>query len=66
MDDMPDIVELATELAAIASATTDPATARSLMEMVQRLLIEAGLPMDDRGSGETPTGSLSEPVGGPA
>ena len=39
-----DIVELARELAEIASRCTDPDTGRRLMEMIERLLREAGLP----------------------
>lgn len=67
MSDVTDIVELATELAGIASATTDPETARRLMVIVRRLLSEADLPSDDdEGGGETPTGWLSEPVGEPS
>ncbi|HTI79815.1 MAG TPA: hypothetical protein VL614_05130 [Acetobacteraceae bacterium] len=57
-----DFVELARELASIASATTDPAAARRLVEIVERLLSEAGLPPGEQGGGETPTGWLSEPV----
>ncbi len=62
MGDLMDIVDLATELARIASKTTDPAAARRLMAIVRRLLSEAGLPHDDDGGGEAPTGSLSEPA----
>ena len=53
MGDLTDIVELATELARIASGTTDPAAARRLMAIVRRLLSEAGLPNDDEGGGVT-------------
>jgi hypothetical protein len=53
MNDMTDPVELATELASIASATSEVETARQLIEIVQRLLADAGLPPDDEGSGET-------------
>jgi hypothetical protein len=44
MSDKADSVSLARELAHIASTTTDPETARQLMELVDRLLTQAGLP----------------------
>jgi hypothetical protein len=44
MSDKFDVVELARELAKIASATKDQETARRLMELVERLLNAAGLP----------------------
>lgn len=57
------IVELAREIAAIASATTDPETGRLLMELVGRLLEAAGLPPDDvDGGGELPSHWNSAPV----
>ena len=62
MSGAEDFVELARELASIASATTDPATARRLIEIVERLLAEAGLPPGEQGGGDTPAGWLSEPV----
>jgi hypothetical protein len=47
------IVHLADKLAEIARATTDPETARRLMQLVIRLLEQAGLPTeDDEGGGE--------------
>jgi hypothetical protein len=39
-----DVVELAHELSKIASTTSDPATGRQLMEVVERILRAAGLP----------------------
>jgi hypothetical protein len=66
MNDAPDIVELATELAGIASATSDPETARRLMVVVERLLAAAGLPREEEGGGEVPTGWLAEPLYEPA
>jgi len=53
-----DLIELARELARLASTTTDPVTARRLVEIVERLLTEAGLPPDEHGGGEPPTGWL--------
>jgi len=44
MNDRIDIVELARELAEIARTTTDQKTGRLLMELIERLLQEAGLP----------------------
>jgi hypothetical protein len=44
MNDKNDVVELAREIAEIASLTTDPETGRLLMELVERLLRQAGLP----------------------
>jgi hypothetical protein len=44
MSDRIDVVELAREIAKIASTTTDPETGRLLMELVERLLEQAGLP----------------------
>ncbi len=38
-----DIVDLASEIAQIASSTTDPETGLRLMRLVHRLLTEAGL-----------------------
>jgi len=58
-----DVVELARELAEIARTTIDPDTARLLMEVVDRLLTEAGLPPDGgAGGGEPPTSWISEPA----
>lgn len=39
-----DVVELAHDLAKIASATSEPAIGRQLMEVVNRILKAAGLP----------------------
>ena len=39
-----DVVELAHELARIASTTRDPETGRLLMAVVERILQAAGLP----------------------
>ena len=44
MTDKIDVVELAHELARIASTTRDPETGRQLMEVVERILGAAGLP----------------------
>lgn len=44
MSDKFDVVELARELARIASTTSDPETGRLLLELVDRLLRQAGLP----------------------
>jgi hypothetical protein len=44
MSDRIDVVELAHEIAKIASTTTDPDTGRQLMKLVERLLGQAGLP----------------------
>ena len=44
MTDKIDVVELAHELARIASATRDPETGRQLMGIVERILAAAGLP----------------------
>ena len=41
-----DNVELARALAEIARTTTDQNTARLLLELIERLLREAGLPPD--------------------
>jgi hypothetical protein len=42
-----DPIEIADAIAAIASTTLEPETARQLMELVERLLAAAGLPPDD-------------------
>ncbi|HTW71560.1 MAG TPA: hypothetical protein VME47_16855 [Acetobacteraceae bacterium] len=44
MRDATDLVELAHEIARIASTTTDPETARLLLELVGQLMQAAGLP----------------------
>jgi hypothetical protein len=65
MGGLEDFVELARELAGLASMTTDPVTARRLIEIVERLLAEAGLPPDEEGEpggGDLPVGWFSEPV----
>ncbi len=46
MNDTIDIVELARGLAEIARTTTDQQTGRLLLEIIERLLREAGLPPD--------------------
>lgn len=51
-----DPVDLADELAEIARATRDPATATRLLDLTQRLLAGAGLEEDDDGGGEMPNG----------
>ncbi|MGC1409459.1 MAG: hypothetical protein WA864_11000 [Acetobacteraceae bacterium] len=59
-----DLQQLAYEIAAIASATTDPETGRLLAELVKKLLEAAGLPRDDdeEGGGEPPTQWISAPM----
>lgn len=47
MGDDTDLMELAHELARIASRTDDAETGRLLMLMVHRLLTKAGLPAAD-------------------
>lgn len=44
MTERVDLVELAREMAFIASMTNDPNAGRRLMELVDKLLREAGLP----------------------
>jgi hypothetical protein len=44
-----DPIEIADTLAEIARQTQDPATGRRLMELVDRLLTEAGLPVERPG-----------------
>jgi hypothetical protein len=44
MSEKVDIVNLAHELAEIASTTSDPETGRRLMEVVEKILRAAGLP----------------------
>ena len=44
MTETIDVVELAHEIAQIASQTSDPETGRQLMEVVERILRAAGLP----------------------
>lgn len=46
MTDTIDVVELAHELAKIASETSDPEIGRQVMEVVERILRAAGLPPD--------------------
>jgi hypothetical protein len=46
MNDKTDLVELARALAEIAKTTTDQKTGRLLLELIERLLREAGLPPD--------------------
>jgi hypothetical protein len=51
MNSNSDIVELASEIAEIARTTTDPEAGRRLMQLVHRLLTEAGLdPEQNQGS----------------
>ncbi len=58
-----DLQDLAYELAAIASATKDPATGQRLAELVKRLFEAAGLPKDDEeGGGQPPTQWISAPA----
>ena len=54
MADTSDPVELAREIAKIASKTTDPNTAWQLGDLMDRLLTEAGLPplFPQKGEGE--------------
>jgi hypothetical protein len=69
MTDKTDIQDLVDEITEIARTTTDPETARKLMELAHRLLTAAGLPPEDEagGGGETPpTDRLMEPVFEPA
>jgi hypothetical protein len=47
MHDAIDLVELAHEIATIASTTTDPETGRRLLELVEKLMRVAGLPPGD-------------------
>ena len=66
MGDSNEIVELACEITEIARTTTDPATGWLLMELVERLLMEAGLPPEDaEGGGESSSPWVSEPVWDP-
>lgn len=48
MSDPLDVLELARELARLASTTSDQETGRRLMELVERLLRTAGLPPGDQ------------------
>jgi hypothetical protein len=56
-----DPMGLAREIAEIARTTTDPVTARRLLEVADRLLTEAGLPDGSEGGGELPPGPLHMP-----
>jgi hypothetical protein len=60
-----DLSDLADELAEIARTTTDAQTGVRLMEVVERLLAEAGLLRGDEGGGDPPSG-WSEPECCPA
>lgn len=62
MANVPDVVDLADELAEIARTTTDPVTGARLMEVVKRLLEHAGLPPGEAGGGELPAPQVSEPA----
>ena len=44
MTELYDVIELAERLASIASRTNEPEIGRELMQIVDRLLTEAGLP----------------------
>lgn len=66
MSDDLDPVELADELASIARSTQDPVTGARLLQVVRRLLTQAGLPADDLGGGGLPSPWVSEPVCEPA
>ncbi|MGC1409458.1 MAG: hypothetical protein WA864_10995 [Acetobacteraceae bacterium] len=44
MSDKIDVIELAREIARIASTTNDPETGRLLLELIERLLQAIGLP----------------------
>lgn len=58
-----DVLSLADELAEIARTATDETTGQRLMEIVHRLMTEAGLPDDvDEGGGEPPAPWISAPV----
>jgi hypothetical protein len=63
MSDAINPIELARELAAIAGTTTDPETARLLLEIVNRLLSGSGLPSadDEDGGGDLPGGWVPNP-----
>jgi hypothetical protein len=61
------IMRLADEMTEIARATTDAQTARRLMQLVVRLLEQAGLPSgDDEGGGEPPSSWVSDLADCPA
>ena len=60
MADTSDPVELAVEIAKIASKTTDPDTALQLGDLMDRLLTEAGLPPLFRGG----WANLNSPISG--
>lgn len=49
-----EVVELVGEMTEIARTTTDPETARRLLQLANRLLTEAGLP----GGGDLPPGPV--------
>ena len=55
MTDTTDIADLAQELAEIARTTKDRETSRRLMQGVERLLTEAGLPPGEEGGGQPPS-----------
>jgi hypothetical protein len=65
MIDRTDIENLAYEIAEIARTTKDPDTGRQLMELVARLLTEAGLPPGEEGGGQPPSDWLMEPICSP-
>jgi len=62
-NDNIDLVDLAHQLAEIASTTTDRDTGQLLTELVKWLLEQAGLPPDhDAGGGAPPSHWVSDPV----
>jgi hypothetical protein len=61
-----DLSDLADELAEIARTTTDAQAGARLMEVVERLLVEAGLLRGDEGGGELPSNGQPAPEYSPA
>jgi hypothetical protein len=57
---MDDITDLVDELAEIARTTTDPETGKRLMELIERLLRDAGLPPENGGGGRPPSDWVME------
>jgi hypothetical protein len=64
MTDRTDLENVASEIAEIARTTKDLETGRRLMELVARLLTEAGL--SPGGGGQPPSDWLMEPICSPA
>ncbi|HME24689.1 MAG TPA: hypothetical protein VKI44_25725 [Acetobacteraceae bacterium] len=56
MNNKIDLEELAREIAEIASSTNDSDTGRQLMELVERLLTEAGLTPANSGCNQAASG----------